>query len=117
MNISDLAQATYKGNNLTLTWVDTAGSKRTDNMSPRAQQNLLIALLTEEPTDIGQSPKRGTFVAGNVRAAQAQDGTLLLHIYLSPKSALHIAFPGEIGAQLKKLLAQDPAEWRDTKLS
>lgn len=112
MNISDLAEAKFKGNNLTITWVDTTGLRRVDNMSPRAQQHLLMALLTSPPAQAGQMTERGPFVATNFQLAQGVDGTIALVVDLAPGIAIHIALPEPLPERLKEMLGEDPSTWK-----
>lgn len=112
MDIADLAQAVFKGNNLTITWVDTAGSRRTDNMSPGAQQRLLMSLLASAPAQAGQLTQRGPFVATNLRIAIATDGMYVLEVTLAPGIAIHIALPEPLPERLRAKLAEDPSTWK-----
>lgn len=112
MDISDLSKAAFKGNNLTVTWVDTAGLKRTDNMSPRAQQRLLMALLTSPPAQAGQMQERGPFVAANIRLALTPDDMYVLEVTLAPGIAIHIALPAPLPERLREKLSEDPSTWK-----
>lgn len=112
MDIAKLARAEYKANNLAITWMDTNGLKRTDNLSPSAQENLLITLLASSPAEPGKKQERGALVAKNVRLYLNDAGELVLEVTLGPGISVHIALPAPHPTRLKELLSEDPKTWK-----
>lgn len=111
MDIADVRQAVFGRGNLRVTWADSNGAQRVDNLSPRAQENLLKALLSAPPATVDR-----LLAATNVQLYQNERGDTVLLAHLGPGIAVHIALPEPNPERLRVLLGEDPATWKGPTL-
>jgi hypothetical protein len=117
MKIAAIQQAEVRDGEIRLTVKDTSGLTRSLELSQRAEEQLLTALLSAPPSRRGVQSVRPQFVAENVRLAMLDDGHIVLEIFLTDKAAIQIALPDPLPSRLHELLGQDPKDWQGPQLN
>ena len=116
MKIASLKTAETIPGGIRLNFVDTSGSKRVLDLSPNAESQLIVALLTAPPASPGRTPPRSPFVAEALRLMVDANGVCILEVFLNSKAAIPIVLPNTMPEQLRKLLSQGPSEWAGVTL-
>lgn len=117
MKIAAVLKAEIDNGQVRLTVKDSVGSSRSLELSQRAEEQLLTALLSAPPSRPGVQSIRPQFVAENVRLAMLDDGHIVLELFLTEKAAIHIALPDPLPTRLRELLGQDPKDWKGPNLN
>lgn len=117
MKISALKTAETIADGIRLTFTDTLGSKRILDLSPNAESQLIVALLTAPPASPGRTLPRSPFVAEAVRMMVDAHGVYVLEAALNPRSAIQIVLSSQILDHLRDLLSQNPSEWEGASVN
>ena len=116
MKIASLKTAETIPGGIRLNFVDTSGSKRILDLSPNAESQLIVALLTAPPASPGRILHRTPFVAEGLRLMLDTNEVCVLEVFLNPKATIPIVLPNTMPEQLRKLLSQDPSKWASVTL-
>jgi hypothetical protein len=112
MQITSIKYAELKPDGtIRIVMADTVGSERKLELTKRAEEQLLTALISAPPAQLGETNPRGILIAENCRLYSGADGMTILEVFLTPKASIHIALPTPLPERLKNLLDQEPKDW------
>lgn len=117
LNAASVSNATVNGetNSIQITFVDTINNTQVINLSPQAQESLLLALIARPSVGLLSEQKVSRRPLGVIGARRIQDakGFVGLELVVGDNQAIHVMFPPEGVAPFQKMVAaiHDPSSW------